>query len=392
MKIVTIIGARPQFVKAAMVSRAIQRFNQASGEGGLNQRIVEILVHTGQHYDYMMDRVFFEELDMPDPCHHLGAGSGSHGVQTGTMLERLEPVLAKEKPGAVLVYGDTNSTLAGALAAAKMHIPVAHVEAGLRSYDRRMPEEINRVLTDHLSTVLFCPTEEAVLNLAGEGIRHGKGDRWVKQVGDVMHDAILFYSRIADQKSTLLQEMGIAAGDGRRKRDFYLATIHRAENTDDPERLKSILRALDEIGKKVPVVLPLHPRTRKRMEALHLDPGRGNVVILEPVSYLNMLKLEKDARAILTDSGGIQKEAYWLRVPCVTLREVTEWGYTVESGWNTLAGWKTRDILRAVRDLSRSEGKKEKVPREKPASDKIVRILYDRIRQKGNRGRKSRLS
>jgi UDP-N-acetylglucosamine 2-epimerase len=240
--------------------------------------------------------------------------------------------------------------------------------------------------------VLFCPTEEAVLNLAGEGIRHGKGDRWVKQVGDVMHDAILFYSRIADQKSTLLQEMGIAAGDGRRKRDFYLATIHRAENTDDPERLKSILRALDEIGKKIPVVLPLHPRTRKRMEAIHLDPGRGNVVILEPVSYLNMLKLEKDARAILTDSGGIQKEAYWLRVPCVTLREVTEWGYTVESGWNTLAGWKTRDILRAVRDLSRSGGIKEKIPREKPASDKIVRILYDRIRQKGNRGRKSRLS
>ncbi|MDI6763995.1 MAG: UDP-N-acetylglucosamine 2-epimerase (non-hydrolyzing) [Thermodesulfobacteriota bacterium] len=374
MKIATIVGARPQFIKAAVVSRAIQISNKKK------KKIQEILVHTGQHYDYLMDKVFFEELDLPQPHYHLGVGSGSHGKQTGIMLERIEAVLQKEKPGAVLVYGDTNSTLAGALAAAKLNIPVAHVEAGLRSYNRRMPEEINRLLTDHLSTFLFCPTTQAVQNLLKEGIRDGKG-KIVKNVGDVMYDSILYYSKIVEKKSTILRDLGLfklkTQNSKLKTHNYYLATLHRAENTDDPKRLKSILKALNEIGKEAPVILPLHPRTKKVMKIYNLSPDNHRVKLIEPVSYLNMLTLEKYARAILTDSGGVQKEAYWFGVPCITLRDETEWVETVKSGWNVLVGAETKRIIQGVHEAMR-----EILPRKAPnafgngkASGKIVDFL-----------------
>jgi len=389
MKIVTIIGARPQFIKAAMVRRAIQDFNQAFRGSRSKNRIREILVHTGQHYDYLMDRVFFEELDLPKPDDHLGVGSGPHGKQTALMLERIEPILLREKPDALLVYGDTNSTLAGALTAAKLSIPIAHVEAGLRSYDRNMPEEINRLLTDHLSTILFCPTDEAIQNLKKEGIRHDKDGPWVKNVGDVMHDSILFYSKIAEEKSTILNDLDLVSGDLDIPQSaicnphYYLATLHRAENTDDPKRLRSILRAFDKISKIAPVILPLHPRTKKRLKSLHLQPGSKNVKLIEPVSYLNMLMLEKHARAILTDSGGVQKEAYWLRVPCITLREVTEWGYTTVEGWNTISGWRTAEIVRAVQRMPDRKKMRRRGDRGKQtASEKIVHQLFEYL---GNR-------
>ena len=345
MKIATIIGARPQFIKAGAVHRAIEASNKR------RKRIQDIWVHTGQHYDHLMNQVFFKELRLPKPDYHLGVGSGSHAKQTGLMLERIERVLEKEKPDAVIVYGDTNSTLAGALAAAKLNIPVGHVEAGLRSYNPTMPEEINRLVTDHLSTLLFCPTEQAVRNLSKEGIKNG-GRRIVKKVGDVMYDSILFYSKIAEKKSIILEDLSLcnpqsAIGN----RQYFLATLHRAENTDDPQRLRSILKALDEIGGNTLVILPLHPRTKKMMKVYHLLPRFKNIKFIEPVSYLDMLKLEKNAKAILTDSGGIQKEAYWFGVPCFTLREETEWVETIEQGWNTLVGTEEKKIVEAVRQL-----------------------------------------
>ena len=382
---VTIVGARPQFIKAATVSRAILNFNQSPSSRGRRseRKIQEVLVHTGQHYDYLMDRVFFEELELPKPDYHLGVGSGSHGKQTGVMLDRIEPILQEEKPDIVLVYGDTNSTLAGALAAAKIHIPVAHVEAGLRSYERRMPEEINRLLADHVSTFLFCPTDEAVRNLSKEGIKNGKGKPWVKNVGDVMYDSILYYSKLAEIKSTILQDLKLLSSSHSPAPNYYLATLHRAENTDDPKRLKSILKAFDETAKTAPVVLPLHPRTKKMMETFCLQPKHRNVKLIDPVSYLNMLKLEKDAKAILTDSGGIQKEAYWLRVPCITLREVTEWGYTVEEGWNIISGWKTAEIVRAVQRIPDQKKMRRRGDRGKQtASEEIVHQLFEYL---GNR-------
>ncbi len=338
MKIVTVVGARPQFIKAAAITRAVQTNYQ---------QIQEILVHTGQHYDYLMDRIFFEELEIPKPNYHLGVGSGSHGKQTGVMLERIEAILQKEKPDRVLVFGDTNSTLAGALAAGKMHIPIAHVEAGLRSYNRRMPEEINRLLTDHLSTYLFCPTDQAVQNLSKEGIRNGKG-KIVKNVGDVMYDSILYYSTIAEKKSAILEELGLLIPDSSHLTDYYLATLHRAENTDDPQKLRSILKALNVIGEEVPVILPLHPRTKKMIDFHRLSGETQHIKMIDPISYLNMLVLEKNARAVLTDSGGVQKEAYWFRVPCITLREETEWVETVRWGWNVLAGTETERIIEGV--------------------------------------------
>lgn len=374
---VTIVGARPQFIKAAVVSRVIQDFNQKKGALRLeSEGIQEILVHTGQHYDYLMDKVFFEELEIPQPHYHLGVGSGSHGKQTGVMLERIEAVLQKEKPEAVIVYGDTNSTLAGALAAAKLNIPVAHVEAGLRSYNRRMPEEINRLITDHLSTFLFCPTAQAVQNLLKEGIRNGKR-KIVKNIGDVMYDSILYYSKIAEKKSSILEYLGLYNPQSAiRIPQYYLVTLHRAENTDDPKRLKSILKALNEIGKKFPVILPLHPRTRKMISILRLSKETRNVKIIDPVSYLNMLALEKHARAILTDSGGVQKEAYWFRVPCLTLREETEWVETVRSGWNRLVGVDGKKILTGVRFHTSRKVSKEKIFGDGTASEQIVRQLW----------------
>ena len=307
MKILSVVGARPQFVKCAPVSREVRKVHE------------EVLVHTGQHYDYGLSEVFFHDLDIPAPDYHLGIGSGSHGVQTGRMLAAIEDVLVKEEPGVVLVYGDTNSTLAGALAAAKMHVPVAHVEAGLRSFDRRMPEEVNRVLTDHCSDILFCPTATAVRNLAAEGITAG-----VHLTGDVMVDALRENLSLAKEQST---------GPG--LSPYFLATIHRAGNTDDPAALRAILEAFSCL--EVPVVFPVHPRTRKKLAEYGIAPA-ANVRLVEPLPYFDMLALLAGARAVLTDSGGVQKEAYILEVPCVTLRENTEWVETIEDGWNVLVG------------------------------------------------------
>jgi UDP-GlcNAc3NAcA epimerase len=371
MKIVTIVGARPQFIKAAAVTRAMKAFNQKK------KLIREILVHTGQHYDYLMDKVFFEELKLPKPDYHLGVGSGSHARQTGLMLERIEAVLQKEKPQMVVVYGDTNTTLAGALVAAKLNIPIAHVEAGLRSYNRTMPEEINRLLTDHLSAFLFCPTSQAVRNLLKEGIKDGR-TRIVKNVGDVMYDSILYYSKIAEEKSTILKDLNLyfsTPNSELRTQNYYLATLHRAENTDDFKRLKSILKALDQIGEKTPVILPLHPRTRKIMGAYRLFTESRRIRFIEPVSYLDMLTLEKNATAILTDSGGVQKEAYWFRVPCFTLRDETEWVETVKRGWNVLVGADKERIVTEVKRFKMRKGRDLAMEHEEGrASEKVVKI------------------
>lgn len=328
MKVVTVVGARPQFVKCAPVSRELRKV------------ATEVLVHTGQHYDENMSEVFFRELQIPEPDYNLDVGSGSHGEQTAEMLKRAEEVLLRERPDIALVYGDTNSTLAGALAAAKLHIRVAHVEAGLRSFNKLMPEEINRRLTDHVADFLFCPTKTAVTNLRAEGITER-----VYLVGDVMYDSILHNAGLAESKLAVVERLGLTS------KKYALATVHRAENTDDPARLAGILQALDEIACEFPVILPLHPRTRRHMETLGV--ATANVRILGPVSYLEMLCLEKHARMIFTDSGGVQKEAYSLQIPCVTLRDETEWGETVESGWNVLAGTDPGRILRAARNASR---------------------------------------
>ncbi|MCX7993327.1 MAG: UDP-N-acetylglucosamine 2-epimerase (non-hydrolyzing) [Fimbriimonadales bacterium] len=316
--IATIVGARPQFIKASVVSRALRA----------RPTVREVIIHTGQHYDFAMNEVFFEELELPAPDYWLGIGSGTHGEQTGRMLEAIEKVLVEIQPDWVLVYGDTNSTLAGALAAAKMHLPVAHVEAGLRSFNRRMPEEINRVLTDHLSTLLFAPTETAMKNLQREGIPA----KHIALVGDVMYDAALHYAEKARQKSTILERLRLSPGG------YILATIHRAENTDAPERLRVILDALAQLSHHAPVVVPLHPRTRQRLQSFGIAVGDPDgLSFIDPVGYLDMVQLESHAAVIITDSGGVQKEAFFYRVPCVTVREETEWVELVELGWNRLA-------------------------------------------------------
>jgi UDP-GlcNAc3NAcA epimerase len=335
IKVAAIIGARPQFIKAAAVSRAI-RTEYAD-------RVREVLVHTGQHYDDNMSKVFFEQLDIPHPDYNLGIGGGSHGVMTGRMLESIETVLLTERPDWVLVYGDTNSTLAGALAAVKLHIPVAHVEAGLRSFNMRMPEEVNRMLADRVSTLLFCPTETAVINLRAEGIVAG-----VYKVGDVMYDVALFYRDRARERSDILKRLGLKAGK------FALATCHRAENTDDPIRLREICLGLSDIASSLPVVFPIHPRTRKLIEENRLGPHLERITILEPVSFIDMVALEQAAKLILTDSGGVQKEAFFYGVPCITMRDETEWLETVKSGANRLVG-ANRDKIRAA--VSQSEEK-----------------------------------
>jgi UDP-GlcNAc3NAcA epimerase len=320
MKLLTVIGARPQFIKASAVSRAIQTENARGAD------LREVIVHTGQHFDANMSKVFFEELSIPEPDYHLGIASLGHGAMTGRMLEAIESVLVKEKPDMMLVYGDTNSTLAGALAAAKLHVPVAHVEAGLRSFNKRMPEEVNRILTDHVSDLLFCPTQTAVDNLASEGITGG-----VHLVGDVMFDVTLHYRELAAESHSL-EKWGVT------ERGYALCTVHRAENTDDPARLQGILGALRDIAEEIPVLLPLHPRTRKIIENMAQPEALRGLTVLEPLSYLEMLRLEMSAKVILTDSGGVQKEAFFHRVPCITLRDETEWVETVEMGWNVLVG------------------------------------------------------
>lgn len=311
-KIVTVVGARPQFIKAAAVSRVI--VNRSDVE--------EVLVHTGQHFDSNMSDVFFEELDIRRPDFHLGVGGGTHGQNTGRMLEAIEKTLLQEKPDWVLVYGDTDSTLAGALAAVKLHIPIAHVEAGLRSFNRRMPEEINRILTDHASSLLFAPTQVAVDNLMLEGINGPK----VQMVGDVMLDATLFYKDRAKRPEELPFQLG----------NYLLCTIHRAENTDDPKRLSAILKLLNGLATEVPVVLPLHPRTQKAIEKLTGFAFNDHVILIKPVSFLEMNWLLAHTSMVVTDSGGVQKEAHFHQKPCVTLRDQTEWVELVEAGWNKL--------------------------------------------------------
>jgi UDP-GlcNAc3NAcA epimerase len=335
MRIATIVGARPQFVKAATVSRAIQIHNQISPDAPIK----EIMIHTGQHFDDNMSRIFFDELELPKIDRHLGIGGGTHGQNTGRMIEAIEGALLQEKPDWVMVYGDTDSTLAGALAAVKLHIPVAHVEAGLRSFNRTMPEEINRVLTDHAANLLFAPTETAVENLKREGFSNLyptadiSRQPLIIQVGDVMYDAALFYAAKAAGKSCILETLGLIP------KKYILATIHRPENVDDPQRLATIMEALNQVADDLLVVLPLHPRTRDRIRPSH-NPWsftpHPSLVLVDPVGYLDMVTLEKNAAVIATDSGGVQKEAFFHEVPCVTLRNETEWVELVRLGWNTL--------------------------------------------------------
>lgn len=329
MKILTILGARPQFIKAATVSRAIRVHNDAGGAS-----VEEIIVHTGQHFDANMSDVFFDQLDIPRPAHNLGIAGLEHGAMTGRMLEGIEQLLQQQRPDCLLVYGDTNSTLAGALAAAKLHVPIAHVEAGLRSHNLGMPEEINRVLTDRVSTLLFCPTAAACANLAQEGYPFalpGGRRQFIDNVGDVMYDATLTYS--ARARSTVSLDAWAVEDDG-----YVLCTLHRAENTDDPQRLEHILRALRDIARQQPVLLPLHPRTQHQLAKMSKQHWLDGIRVTAPVPYLEMQRLESGASVILTDSGGMQKEAYFHRVPCITLRDETEWVETAMLGWNQVVG------------------------------------------------------
>jgi len=337
VKIVTIVGARPQFIKAAAVSRVIR--------DNYSDKIEEILVHTGQHYDHNMSKVFFEELDIPHPKYNLEISGGQHGVMTGRMLEAIEKVLLAEKPDWVLIYGDTNSTLAGALASAKLHIPVAHVEAGLRSFNMHMPEEINRIVADRVSSLLFCPTEAAVNNLKSEGVTNG-----VHNVGDVMYDVALFYSDRARQQSVILNNLSVEKGG------FALATCHRAENTDNPQRLGEILSALAKVANELPVVFPIHPRTRKLVDEYGFSKFLASLIVTEPLPFLDMVALEQAASLILTDSGGVQKEAYFYGIPCITMRDETEWVETVELGWNQLVSADKLKIHKAYLEHKKLNG------------------------------------
>ena len=349
MKVATVVGARPQFPKAAALSRVIRKHHE------------EILIHTGQHYDDLMSDVFFRDLNLPEPDLNLGVGSGTHAFQTARMLEGIATVLDDQHPDLLIVFGDTNSTIAGALAAAKLQIPVAHVEAGLRSHNRAMPEEINRILTDHISDYLFCPTQTAAEGLRAEGL-----DRGIYQVGDVMYDSLLASLPLAKREhDSILARHGLKPGG------YYLATIHRPANTDDPETLQRLCQALEALN--LPVILPLHPRTEAALQAQHRQLG-ANLRTTPPVGYLEMLTLEQNARAILTDSGGVQREAYFLSTPCVTLREETEWPETLAGNWNILAGTEPGRISTAA---------KRPAPNKPPppafgdgrAAEKIVEIL-----------------
>ena len=328
MKILTIVGARPQFVKAAALSREIAK---RSG-------ITEILLHTGQHYDQNMSDVFFDELEIPKPHYHLSIANLNHGAMTGRMIEGIEQVIIKEKPDMVLVYGDTNSTLAGALAAKKLHTKLAHVEAGLRSFDMQMPEEINRILTDRISDLLFCPTQQSVKNLKAEGFEHF--DCKIIQTGDIMYDAALYYAKKAEQMPNIMEQIP--------QEKYILCTVHRAENTDNPHRLKSIFEALGAINKEVKIVLPLHPRTKSILEKEKIDT---NISIIAPVGYLEMTQFTKNCELVITDSGGLQKEAYFFGKKCLVLRDTTEWTELIDNGYAMLGGFEKEKILKTFFDI-----------------------------------------
>jgi UDP-N-acetylglucosamine 2-epimerase len=340
MKIISVVGARPQFIKLSALSKELRKKHQ------------EIILHTGQHYDDELSKIFFSELSIPEPDYNLGIGSAEHGEQTGRMLKGIEEVLLLERPDLVIVYGDTNSTLAGALAAVKQRIPVAHVEAGLRSFKKTMTEEINRVLTDHISSLLFCPTKTSVQNLRKEGITKG-----VHLVGDVMYDSLREHIKRAEKVSGIMKKQNLS------KKDFYLVTIHRAENADIKENLKKTVQILAELDKKT--VFPIHPRTKKSLSEFNLLgklESKGHLLLIDPVSYLDMLVLEKNARCVLTDSGGVQKEAFFLRTLCLTLREETEWVETLKNNWNNLVGLSVEKVLMILEGLKKPDlhPKKEK--------------------------------
>jgi UDP-N-acetylglucosamine 2-epimerase len=325
-KILTIVGARPQFIKAAPLSRV------------LRTQFEEIMLHTGQHYDYEMSKVFFDQLGIPEPDINLNVGSASHGKQTAHMIIGIEDVILQRQPHLVLIYGDTNSTLSAAIAASKLHVPIAHVEAGLRNFDKNIPEEVNRLVADKLSSLLFAPTTTAVYNLRKEGIIEE-----VYQTGDVMLDSLLYNLDLARTNSTLLSELKV------KKKDYYLVTIHRAENTDNITNLESIILALNKLNKKV--IFPIHPRTRKIVDQLQ-KYTLENIYFIKPAAYLDFLNLENNALKIITDSGGVQKEAYCLKIPCVTIFPSSSWPETINDGWNTLVNANTSDIVSAVHDIS----------------------------------------
>lgn len=360
MNIITVVGARPQFIKAAALGAVLRRSTD----------VQERLLHTGQHFDENMSSVFFRELGIPAPHWNLGVSGGLHGAMTGAQLAGIEEVLASEKPDAVLLYGDTNSTLAGALAAAKLHIPVAHVEAGLRSFNRRMPEEVNRVLTDHVSHWLFAPTETAVVNLQREGISGPQ----VHQVGDVMYDAALHFSAVARARSKRPSALLALSG-----RPFVLATIHRAENTDEPKRLRTLMEALIALSSEINVVWPCHPRTKGALSRLGVDVNAATGLhCVGPLGYLDMIEMEQAAQMVVTDSGGVQKEAFFFGKPCVTLRDETEWVELVQSGWNRLAPPMSSDsLVCAFRAALGSTGAPIQPYGEGDAADRIARILSE---------------
>ncbi|HZK03636.1 MAG TPA: UDP-N-acetylglucosamine 2-epimerase (non-hydrolyzing) [Bacteroidaceae bacterium] len=343
MKIVTVIGARPQFIKAAVVSRAISKLNIERKKENL-KLLDEVIVHTGQHYDKNMSDIFFTEMKIPKPTYNLGVNNLSHGAMTGQMLEKIELVLIEQKPDLMLVYGDTDSTLAGALAAVKLNIPIAHVEAGLRSYNMFMPEEVNRILTDRIATLLFCPTEQAVKNLMNEDLT-----KYVLNCGDVMQDAAIFYANRATPPPGCF-DIGL----------FTLCTIHRAENTDNPERISGIFRALEEIALERQIVLPLHPRTLSKLINMDYDIDNSKIHIIKPVGYLEMQWLLLNCNLVMTDSGGVQKEAYFSKKPCLTLRNETEWTELVEQGYNKLVGFVTNDIMEGYRAITKNNPKFDK--------------------------------
>ena len=355
MKIVSIVGARPQFIKAAPVQEAL-------GEHGH----LNILVHTGQHYDDRMSRIFFTEMGIPEPDVNLGVGSGSHGAQTAAMLVGIEEILVREQPDWVIVYGDTNSTIAGAFAACKQHFPIAHVESGLRSFNRQMPEEHNRVLTDHCSDILFCPTRTAMENLARESIVTG-----AFLVGDTMFDAVLQFGELARKRSSIVEDLDL------QPEAYILATLHRPYTVDVPERLSAILETLMETGESI--VVPLHPRTRKQVcllnQAFQARLQRSSIKLIEPIGYLDMLRLEQSSKLILTDSGGVQKEAYFFEVPCLTLRPETEWIETVDTGWNRIVDTDRQTILEHVRNGAWPTSAPPKIFGDGNASIKIVDTL-----------------